>query len=86
MPTPQDVRSLAPDRLTAAVGCEGAGGVTTECYEVPGKVLRYKEAHALTVSLRTRHTLEPLAWHWSHWPGKLVTPTRPADALLVWAA
>ena len=23
-------------------------------------------------SLRTRHTLEPLAWHWSHWPGRLV--------------
>ena len=22
--------------------------------------------------LRTRHTLEPLAWHWSHWPGRLV--------------
>ena len=23
-------------------------------------------------SLRTRHTLEPLAWHWSHWPDRLV--------------
>ena len=23
-------------------------------------------------ALRTRHTLEPLAWHWSHWPGRLV--------------
>ena len=22
--------------------------------------------------LRTRHTLEPLAWHWSHWSGRLV--------------
>ncbi len=22
--------------------------------------------------LRTWHTLEPLAWHWSHWPGRLV--------------
>ena len=20
---------------------------------------------------RTRHTLEPLAWYWSHWPGRL---------------
>ena len=20
----------------------------------------------------TRHTMEPLAWHWSHWPGRLV--------------
>jgi len=25
----------------------------------------------LSESLRTRHTLEPLAWHWSHWPGRL---------------
>ena len=24
------------------------------------------------VCLRTRRTLEPLAWHWSHWPGRLV--------------
>ena len=23
-------------------------------------------------SLWTRRTLEPLAWHWSHWPGRLV--------------
>ena len=23
-------------------------------------------------TLRTRHTLEPLSWHWSHWPGRLV--------------
>ena len=23
-------------------------------------------------SLRPRHTLEPLAWHWSHWTGRLV--------------
>jgi len=22
-------------------------------------------------ALRTRHTLEPFAWHWSHWPGRL---------------
>jgi len=22
--------------------------------------------------LRTRHTSEPLAWHWIHWPGRLV--------------
>ena len=22
--------------------------------------------------LKTRHTLEPLAWHWSHWYGRLV--------------
>ena len=22
--------------------------------------------------VRTRHTLEPLAWHWSHWSGGLV--------------
>jgi len=21
-----------------------------------------------TTFLRTQHTLEPLAWHWSHWP------------------
>ena len=24
------------------------------------------------VALRTRKTLEPLAWHWSHWSGRLV--------------
>ena len=24
-----------------------------------------------THTLRTRHTLEPLAWYWSHWPGRL---------------
>jgi len=23
-------------------------------------------------ALRTRHTLETLAWHWNHWPGRLV--------------
>ena len=23
-------------------------------------------------ALRTRHTLELLSWHWSHWPGRLV--------------
>jgi len=28
------------------------------------------------VNLRTRHTLEPLAWHWSHWPGRLVNRFR----------
>ena len=27
-------------------------------------------------ALRTRHTLEPLARHWSHWPGRLVNVTR----------
>ena len=26
--------------------------------------------------LRTRHTLEPLAWHWSHWSGRLVNRVR----------
>ena len=29
--------------------------------------------------LRTRHTLEPSAWRWSHWPGRLVN--RAADCL-----
>ena len=24
------------------------------------------------IRARTRHTLEQLAWHWSHWPGRLV--------------
>jgi len=28
--------------------------------------------------LRTRHTLEPLAWHWSHWPGRARGGGRPA--------
>ena len=27
-------------------------------------------AGACLSRLRTRHTLEPLAWHWSHWPGR----------------
>ena len=25
---------------------------------------------------RTQHTFEPLAWHWSHWPGRLVNRVR----------
>jgi len=29
--------------------------------------------HGLALTLRTRHTLEPLAWHWSHWPGPSLT-------------
>jgi len=29
-----------------------------------------------SVALRTRHTMEPLAWHWSHWPGGLVNRVR----------
>jgi hypothetical protein len=28
--------------------------------------------YSLLDALRTRHTMEPLAWHWSHWPGRLV--------------
>ena len=33
--------------------------------------------------LRTRHTLEPLAWHWSQWPGQSVNwRTRPAPWLV----
>ena len=24
------------------------------------------------IMVRTRRTLEPLAWHWSHWSGRLV--------------
>ena len=27
--------------------------------------------------LRTRHALEPLAWHWSHWPGFTSGSTTP---------
>ena len=28
-----------------------------------------------TLVLRTRHTLEPLDWHWSHWPGRRKQPS-----------
>ena len=32
------------------------------------RVLAIRTRTALKMlSLRTRHTLEPLAWHWSHW-------------------
>ena len=40
---------------------------------LPGDLPRHPTPSAPDV-LRTRHTLEPWAWHWSHWPGRLVNP------------
>ena len=45
----------------------GTGGVSLDNAPVA-------EVHSFLFlfTLGTRHTLEPLAWRWSHWPGRLV--------------
>ena len=48
----------------------------SECKN-PGQI--YKKVSAVRPPsdlhpLRTRHMLEPLVWHWSHWPGRLPGP------------
>jgi len=45
--------------------------------------LNFRSPRACCQVLRTRHTLEPLAWHWSYWHGRLVTNAAPPLALMV---
>jgi len=59
---------------------EGQGGGGVLMGEVPLHGSGGEELHTTiqksalgTSCLRTRHTLEPLVWHWSHWPGRLVS-------------
>ena len=44
-------------------------GPTAGCVRIPA-------TSRIRWTLRTRHTLEPLAWHWSHWPRRLVNRGR----------
>ena len=41
-----------------------------------GNLMWRESSPASKQSLRTRQTLEPLTWHWSHWPGRLVNQYR----------
>ena len=65
--------------LTDRVVCRGGGGDKPDQerlrLQAPrGARVRIQEARGLR-QVRTRQTLEPLAWRWSHWPSASETVT-----------
>ena len=85
MPLPNYDRSMSSPAQSVSEGCSpkmctgevnDVGRVTFERWGVvsshrDGKC-RYVSSRRDVKRLRTRHTLRPLARHWSHWPGRLV--------------